>query len=99
MNTSHTPLPFEDEPIEPQAKPHRLLVRGVQVWGLLCAVLFFLALYMQWMRVQGSGKPIRWREIVAWVCFDALFFLGAYAAFRLLCGGSGTDSSDDDPDK
>lgn len=93
MNTSHTPLPFEDEPAPPDAKPYRIVVRGVQVWGLLCAALFLLALFMEAMRLRQNANPVRWREIVAWVSFDALFFLGAYAAIRFLIGGSGANGS------
>ncbi len=75
MNTSHTPLPYEDEPVPQEVKPHRLVVRSVQVWGLFCAAMFLLALVMEAMRLRQNPNPVRWREIVAWVSFDALFFL------------------------
>jgi hypothetical protein len=85
MSRSQLEMHFEDEPIEAEIKPNRLAVMACRTWGYFCAVMLALCIVMEAMKLGGHWGPVRWRDIVAWVCFDALFLLGAYSGFQFLC--------------
>ena len=78
---------LEFEPVPEDAKPHPWAMATCKVWGALCATLLAVAVVLEVRRFVFSPAPVSTREAVAWLCLDALFLLGAYAAFDLMCVG------------
>ena len=95
MNRSPIEMQVEDEVIVEEIKPNRLAIAACRVWEVFCAVMLALALTLEIRRAAFVARPVRVSEIVAWVCFDALFLLGAYAGIDFLCGNGQCDQSDD----
>ena len=90
MSPSQGQVEWDDESGEQDFKPHRLAIVACRAWEVFCAAMFLICVGMQSARLFDD-RAIRWREIVAWVCFDALFLLGAYAGFDFLCTGKRGD--------
>jgi hypothetical protein len=71
-------------------KAPKAAVVACRAWEVFCAAMLVICVTFQVTRLMGSSV-VRWSDLVAWVCFDALFVLGAYAGFEFLCGGTCRD--------
>lgn len=85
-----------DAMVEP-IKPNRLAIVACRTWEVFCALMFVLCVTLEIRRAAFVARPVRVSEIVAWVCFDALFLLGAYAGIDFLCGNGRCDRDEDEP--
>jgi len=74
------------QPVPKDLKAPRIAVTACRVWGFFCAAMLIAAVLVEISRLEMTTWPIPWREYLAWICFDALFLLGAYAGFDFLCG-------------
>ena len=84
------------EPVPQDVRAPRFAVTACRVWGFFCAALLIAAVLVEISRVEMTTWPIPWREYLAWICFDALFLLGAYAGFDFLCGARCDETKQDD---
>ncbi|HEX8525137.1 MAG TPA: hypothetical protein VF669_22995 [Tepidisphaeraceae bacterium] len=96
MNRRPIDMPYRDEVMVEQIKPNRLAIVACQVWQVFCGVMFALCVTLEIRRAAFVARPVPVSEIVAWVCFDALFLLGAYAGLEFLCGNDCTTTNDND---
>ena len=81
----HNPQPHA---VARQVEPHPWAVALCRAWEVLCAVLLTVSVILQVRLFVFSPSPATAREVIGWLCFDALFLLGAYAGYQLLCNAN-----------
>lgn len=84
-------MPFREGEAVEIVKAPKAAVVACRAWEVFCAAMLVICVTFQMMRLMSSSSVVRWSDLVAWVCFDALFVLGAYAGFEFLCGGTCDD--------
>jgi hypothetical protein len=99
MNPTESPQALETDSALEASKPHPWAARICRTWSVLCATLFALSVIVQVRRLVLSTAPAPASEVIAWLCFDALFLLGAYAGYELLCDPECCDSAERHPDQ
>jgi len=94
MNSTDLPdesAELDFQPATAEVKPHPWAVLTCRAWGIFCATLLAVSVLLQVRHLVLSPSPATTSQVVAWLCFDALFLLGAYAGYELLCDGNRCD--------
>jgi len=88
MNRRPDPPNRQPQVIARHFEPHPWALALCRAWEILCAGLLTISVLLQVRRFIFSTSPANASEVVGWLCFDALFLLGGYAGYQLLCNAN-----------